>query len=333
MSGAQALATPLDLARRADSLGYHRYWVAEHHGGPMLAGPSPEVLIGPIAALTARIRVGSGGVMLPHYSPLKVAESFSVLAGLFGERIDLGLGRAAGTDPLTTYALQRDRRTAAPDDFPQQLVELLAYLEDTFPEGHSFAHLAQLPGRPEKPEPWLLGSSAQSAIWAAELGLPYAFADFISPGNEAIAADYRRRFQPPERPREPRVAVAAWVLAADTEEEAQRLAASHRMAFKMARRGRPTPGPPPEKALRFLASEGDDPAAPPAGRRAIVGAIDKVRAQVEELAAGYGADEVIVVTITHDHQARRRSYELLAEAFELDGVTALGVAGPSAADR
>src|SRR3954469_2685678 len=146
-TGPDALRNTLDLAQLADRLGFHRYWVAEHHGGAMLAGPSPEVLIGPIAAATSRIRVGSGGVMLPHYSPLKVAESFSVLAGLFGERIDLGLGRASGTDPLTTYALQRDRRTAAPDDFPEQLIELLAYLDDTLPDGHSFKRLAELPGR------------------------------------------------------------------------------------------------------------------------------------------------------------------------------------------
>src|ERR687890_692077 len=126
-TGAEALRNTLDLARAADRLGYHRYWVAEHHGGGMLAGPAPEVLIGPIASVTERIRVGSGGVMLPHYSPLKVAESFSVLAGLFGERIDLGLGRASGTDPMTTFALQRDRRQASPDDFPEQLAELLAY--------------------------------------------------------------------------------------------------------------------------------------------------------------------------------------------------------------
>src|SRR3954464_16065246 len=139
MTGAQALRNTIDLARLADDLGYHRYWVAEHHGGPMLAGPSPEVLIGPIASATQRIRVGSGGVMLPHYSPLKVAETFSVLAGLFPERIDLGLGRAAGTDPLTTSPLQRARRTAMPDDFPDQLVELLAYLEGRFPDDHRFA--------------------------------------------------------------------------------------------------------------------------------------------------------------------------------------------------
>jgi luciferase family oxidoreductase group 1 len=329
-TGAQALRETIDLAQLADRLGFHRYWVAEHHGGPMLAGPSPEVLIGPIASATRRIRVGSGGVMLPHYSPLKVAESFSVLAGLFGERIDLGLGRASGTDPLTQYALQRDRRHAAPDDFPDQLVELLAYLNDTFPAGHRFARLAELPGRPETPEPWLLGSSPQSAIWAGELGLPYAFADFISPGNGAIAADYRARFQPSERHRFPVTAVAAWVLAADDEAEAWRLAASSRMAFKMLRRGRLIAVPPVEKAVRFLESEGEVVGQPPPGRRTIVGAIDKVRAQVEQLADDYGAEEVIVVTITHDHAARRRSYELLAEAFDLpaappppDGVAGL----------
>src|SRR5947209_11541382 len=179
-TGAQALHNTLDLARLADGLGYHRYWVAEHHGGPMLAGPSPEVLIGPIAAATEAIRVGSGGVMLPHYSPLKVAETFTILAALYPDRIDLGLGRAAGTDPLTTFALQRDRRQAAPDDFPQQLAELLAYFEDDLPEDHPFQRLAgTLPGLPALPYVWLLGSSPQSAVWAGELGLPYAFADFI----------------------------------------------------------------------------------------------------------------------------------------------------------
>src|ERR687894_2793551 len=181
-TGPDALADTLALARLADELGYHRYWVAEHHGGPMLAGPAPEVLIGPLAAATRRIRVGSGGVMLPHYSPLKVAETFSLLAGLYPGRIDLGLGRASGTDPMTTYALQRDRRQASPDDFPDQLAELLAYLDDRLPPDHPFQRLgSSLPRLPQKPEPWLLGSSPQSAIWAAELGLPYAFADFINP--------------------------------------------------------------------------------------------------------------------------------------------------------
>jgi luciferase family oxidoreductase group 1 len=317
-TGADAIANTLDLARLADGLGYHRYWVAEHHGGPMLASAAPEVLIGPIAAATEQIRVGSGGVMLPHYSPFKVAEAFSILAALAPGRIDLGLGRASGTDPITTFALQRDRRSASPDDFPQQLVELLGYLEDDLPRDHPFARLAAwLPGRPELPVPWLLGSSPQSAIWAAELGIRYAFADFINPGGAEIAKVYQERFQPVRDLQAPRTAVAAWVLCADTDEEAQRLAASSRMTLMLLRRGELIPVPPPEKAIAFLEREGQPSSGSLPGRRGIIGAPATVAAGVEELASEYGADEVIVVTITHDHAARRRSYELLAEEMGL----------------
>jgi len=317
-SGAQALRNTLDLAQLADRLGYHRYWVAEHHGGPMLAGPSPEVLIGPIAAATERIRVGSGGVMLPHYSPLKVAESFTILAALFPGRIDLGLGRAPGTDQLTMFALQRDRRQAAPDDFPQQLAELLAYFEDDLPEDHPFRHLAKtLPGRPELPVPWLLGSSAQSAIWAGELGLRYAFADFINSDGSQIAKLYRERFAPVRDLGAPRTAVCAWVLCAPADDEAKFLATSSRMSFTMLRRGQLIAVPSPETAVEFLKREGKWPADGIPGRRTIVGSPEKVRAGIETLAEEYQADEVIVVTITHDHAARRRSYELLAEAMDL----------------
>jgi luciferase family oxidoreductase group 1 len=318
-TGAEALRNTVDLAQLADSLGYHRYWVAEHHGGPMLAGPSPEVLIGPIASRTEGIRVGSGGVMLPHYSPLKVAESFTILAGLFPGRIDLGIGRAAGTDPMTTFALQRDRRQAAPDDFQTQLAELLAYLEDALPSDHPFHHLAAtLPGRPELPVPWLLGSSPQSAIWAGELGLPYAFADFINPEGSGIANLYRERFAPVRELKAPRVSVAAWVLCAPTEEEARYLASSSRMTFTLLRRNQLIAVPPPEKAVAFLKREGKDTTGYIPGRRGIIGSPEQVRAQVEELAVSYGADEVILVTITHDHDVRRRSYELVAEAMSLE---------------
>jgi luciferase family oxidoreductase group 1 len=317
-TGAQALHNTIDLARLSDRLGYHRYWVAEHHGGPMLAGPSPEVLIGPIASATEAIRVGSGGVMLPHYSPLKVAESFTILAALYPGRIDLGLGRAAGTDPLTTFALQRDRRQAAPDDFPQQLAELLAYFEDNLPEDHPFRHLAKsLPGRPELPVPWLLGSSPQSAIWAGELGLRYAFADFINPGGAEIARLYRERFSAVRDIAAPRTAVAAWVLCAPTDDEAYRLASSSRMTFTLLRRGQLIPVPPPETAISFLEREGKSVKDYLPGRRGIIGSPEKVRIGIETLASEYQADEVIVVTITHDHQVRRRSYELLAEVMDL----------------
>lgn len=326
-SGQQALRNTIDLAQLADELGYHRYWVAEHHGGPMLAGPSPEALIGPLASATSGIRVGSGGVMLPHYSPLKVAETFSLLAGLFPGRIDLGIGRAAGTDPLTTYALQRDRRQAAPDDFPEQLAELLGYLNGSLPADHPFARLARtLPGRPQAPEPWLLGSSPQSAIWAGELGLPYAFADFINPEGAGIADLYRERFFAARHDQHPpHLAVAAWAICAESEQEARRLAASGRMAFTLLRRGELIPVPPPEKALRFLESEASA-GKPPARRRVILGEPAAVREQLRQLAREYGAEEAIVVCITYDHGARRRSYELLAQAFELEPRAAPGVA-------
>jgi luciferase family oxidoreductase group 1 len=319
-TGADALHNTLDLAKLADTLGYHRYWVAEHHGGPMLSGASPEVLISAIASVTDEIRVGSGGVMLPHYSPFKVAETFTILAALFPDRIDLGLGRAAGTDPLTTFALQRDRRQAAPDDFPQQLSELLAYFDDSLPEDHPFARLAKsLPGRPARPEPWLLGSSPQSAIWAAQLALPYAFADFINPGGGELAASYRRRFatEHPDGNVSSRTAVAVWVVCAETDEEANYLASSSRMTLRLLRQGRLIEVPPPETALEYLRAEGVATTGSLPGRRGIIGSPETVRTKLHEVADEYGADEVIVVTIVHDHAARRRSYELIAAAMDL----------------
>ncbi len=321
-TGADALANTIDLACLVEELGYGRYWVAEHHGMPMLASPSPEVLIASIAARTQHIRVGSGGIMLPHYSPLKVAETFSMLSGLHPGRIDLGLGRAPGTDPQTTVALQRDRRQRAPNDFPEQLAELIDYLEDRFPPEHPLARLARLPGRPERPELWLLGSSPQSAIWAAELGLPYAFADFITPTGGELAQEYRARFSASERLAAPYVAVAVSVICAESDDEAERLAASQRMAIAMLRRGRPIEVPPVDEALTFLTGDGSADVAR-SGRRMIAGSPVTVREGLEHVAAEYGADEVVIVTITHDHGARRRSYELVADAF--------GLAGPAAA--
>jgi len=259
-------------------------------------------------------------VMLPHYSPLKVAEVFSMLSGLHPERIDLGLGRAPGTDPHTMFALQRDRRQGAPDDFPEQLAELLAYLEDDFPESHPFRRLASLlPGGTERPDVWLLGSSPQSALWSAELGLPYAFADFINPTGAPIAERYRTEFVETGRAPAPQLAVGVWAICADTDEEAQRLAASARMAMAMLRRGRLIAVPPPDKAVRFLESEGQALDAMPPGRRTVVGSPARVAEGLREVAEAYGADEVVVVSITYEHDARRRSYELIAEAFDLAG--------------
>jgi luciferase family oxidoreductase group 1 len=320
-NGAQALRNSIDLARFADELGFHRYWVAEHHGTPALACASPEVLIGPIAAATRRIRVGSGGIMLPHYSPLKVAENFSMLAGLYPDRIDLGIGRAAGTDALNAFALQRDRRQASPDDFFDQLNELLAYLWGETPADHAFGRLAKLlPGRPDAPVPHLLGSSPQSGIWAAELGLPYVFADFINAAGTSIAAQYRANFRPsPHGEAGPRVTVAVVAICADTDEEAQRLSLSHRMLLERLHLGQLIPVPSVQRAADYFELQGRSRPTLTVGRRLIVGSPKGVKAEIESVASQYRADEVLAVAILHDHAARRRSYELIAEAFGLTG--------------
>ena len=316
MTAAEALRNTIDLAALADELGFTRYWLAEHHGTVMLAGTSPEILIGPVAAATRHLRVGSGGVMLPHYSPLKVAETFGMLSALYPGRIDLAVGRAAGTDPMTAFALQRDRRHSPPDDFPEQLSELLAYVAGDFPQDHRFARVrsASASSLPHA-ELWLLGSSAQSGVWAAELGLPYAFADFIFPGGAAVARRYRETFRPRPALPAPKVIVAVWALCADTDDEAHRIASSARMAFAHFLAGTPIRVPPVETASQFLAAHPESAQEVNRRRRALIGSPDAVRAGLEAVAEEYGADEIMLVTITYDHAARRRSYQLLAETF------------------
>ena len=302
----EALRNTIELAARADQLGYGRYWLAEHHGTPGLACNSPEVMIGPVASATSRIRVGSGGVMLPHYSPLKVAENFSMLSALFPGRIDLGIGRAPGTSAQIAFALQRDRRQPSPDDFRDQMDELLGY----FSRG-----LREL--RFQSPEVSLLGSSPQSAVWAAELGLPYVFADFINPNGAPLAAYYREHFLPSSGLSKPRISVAVWALCAESDEEALRISASARMMLLLLFRGRLVPVPSVDNALAYLAKEGVPINAVPEGRRIITGSPHRVRASIEAVAEEYGADEVFVVNIVHDPAARLRCYELIARAFEL----------------
>ncbi len=308
-----ALRNTVELAQFAENLGYGRYWVAEHHGTPALACASPEVLIGPIAAATTRIRVGSGGIMLPHYSPLKVAETFSMLSGMFPGRIDLGIGRAAGTSPNIAYALQRDRRQRAPDDFREQLEELLGYFGGTRWSGPPFV----------SPEPYLLGSSPQSAIWAAELGLPYVFADFINAHGAEVVEYYRERFRPSARLKKPYVLVAAWAICAGTDEEALRLSASMRMMMTLLHRGRLIPVPTVEKAQGFLAGEGMEADSMPPGRRLITGSPERVQGALESLSSEYGGvDEVLIVNIMHDHLLRMRSYQLMAEVNQRSAIAA-----------
>jgi luciferase family oxidoreductase group 1 len=316
-TGAQALAHTIDLAKLADALGYERYWMAEHHGITSLACTSPEVLIAAVGAHTARIRLGSGGIMLPHYSAFKVAEVFSTLAGLYPGRIDLGLGRAPGSDQTTAVALQRDRRHHPPDDFIDQMAELLAYFEDRIPADHPFAKLTKLPGSPYTPDVWLLGSSSQSGEWAAQLGLPYAFADFIGGGGAAIAQHYRETFAPSDRLAAPRVVVAVRVICAETDEEALHLGASQQLQLIQLQQGRPQPALPPDQAAKLLGDNGFRLGVAPMGRRLVMGSPETVKAALEKVAAEFGAEEVMALTITYDHDARRRSYELLARAFAL----------------
>jgi luciferase family oxidoreductase group 1 len=301
-SGGQALRHVVDLARLAEASGFHRFWIAEHHATPGLASASPEVLIGAVGMATRTIRLGTGGIMLPHYSPFK----------------DLGVGRAPGSDGRTAYALQRDRRDRAPDDFPQQLAELIAYLDDTMPPDHPFALLGKtLPGRPEAPEPWLLGTSPDSASWAAELGLPYCVADFINPQGAPLASQYRNAYRPnPHRSiSQPKVMAAVWSICAETTAEAERLASSSRMLFRLLHRGQLIAVPSPDEAIRFL--EADQAGTSSRSRRVVLGTPAAVRAELEAIADEYGAGEIMVLNILHDHAARRRSYELLAEAFAL----------------
>ena len=312
---AQAVRNTLDLAQTADRLGFHRYWLAEHHASRSLAGVAPEVLIGPVALATNRIRVGSGGVMLPHYSPFKVAETFSLLSAMAPGRIDLGLGRAPGSDQRTAFALQRDRSKRMASDFPEQLDELTAYLEATMPEDHAFAPLQHLmPTGGGMPELWMLGSSPDSAIWAAERGLPYCFADFINSDGAHLAQHYRRSFRPSARLAEPYVMAATWSIAAPTSHEAERLAAPARMMFAHLVAGTPIPVPPVEEALAWLEA---NPAADRRQRQTVLGTPAEVRRGLDEVAAEYGADELMLVNILPDHAARRRSYALVAAEYGL----------------
>jgi luciferase family oxidoreductase group 1 len=317
-TAADALRNTLDLARHCDALGYDRYWMAEHHASPGLAGAAPEALIGPVALATSRIRVGSGGIMLPHYSPFKVAETFALLSALAPGRIDLGLGRAPGSDQRTAFALQRDRSRRMPvDDFPNNLAETIAYLDGTMPADHAFASLqTTLPTGGGVPEVWLLGSSTDSAIWAAEAGLPYCIADFINSDAVSLAQTYRSRFKP-GRIAAPQLTVATWTIAAPTREEAKRLSLPSVMMFAHLIRGELIAVPSVATAEAWVAENGN----PGRRRRTTLGSPAEVHAQLDEVAALYGADELMLVNILPDHAARVRSYALIAAEYGLAGLS------------
>lgn len=319
---AEALANTIELARLADRLGYTRYWIAEHHAIDALASPAPEILIARVGAETKSIRIGSGGILLPHYSPLKVAEIFRTLHALYPDRIDLGVGRAPGGTPLDSYALRRDRdqeRISSADDFPQQLIELLTFLRGGFPQNHPFGRIKVSPAMPGGPEVWLLGSSLWSASAAAQLGLPYAFAHFIDQEpTRAAVVHYRSHFRPSQECPKPRVILALGVVCADTEPEANRLVSSARLFRRRIRQGDLRLIPTPEEAMRELNERpGSLPVENGEWPRYFAGVADHVRDRLIDMGSVLGVDEMMAVTVVHDHKARMRSYALLAEAFDL----------------
>jgi luciferase family oxidoreductase group 1 len=315
-SAADALARSVELVRLAESLGYRRHWVAEHHNMPGIASSAPPVLIAHLAANSSTIRVGSGGVMLPNHSPLVVAEQFGTLAALHPGRIDLGIGRAPGTDSATAAALRRRPPQEAVDEFPRALGELLGFLGGSFPDGHPYRHIASVPRAEVPPEVWLLGSSDFSAQVAGLLGLPFSFAHHFSAVNTLPAlAAYRRTFRPSDTLERPHAMVAVSVICADDDERARWLAGPARLSFLRLRQGRPQPLPTPEEAAehRFTPMERELIRSWTSSH--VVGGPETVRARLADLLTSTGADEVMVTTIVHGHEDRLRSYELVAKLW------------------
>lgn len=320
-TGTRALHNTLDLARLADRLGYERYWLAEHHNLPNIASSSPEVMIGHVASATERIRVGAGGIMLPNHAPIKVVETFRVLEALHPGRIDLGIGRAPGTDPVTASALRRsrdEREAASADDFPQQFGEMLAFAGEGFPEGHPFRPVIAMPNEVELPPIWLLGSSGYSARAAAQMGLGYAFASHFSPADPTpFMRDYIENFEPSENFRVPSAILAVSVVCGENEEHAEVLASSMKLAWVRLRSGKPSPLPSPEEAMAYVYGPAEQRLAEVYSSMQITGDAESVRARIEQIADHTGADEIMVTTNVYDHSERLRSYERLAEVFEL----------------
>ncbi len=316
----QALRNSIDLAQRAEAWGYERLWVAEHHNMPGIASSAPAVLIGQLAAATSTLRVGSGGVMLPNHAPLVVAEQFGTLEALYPGRIDLGLGRAPGTDQATALALRRTVEALMADDFPEQLLELLAFFRDSWPEGHRYQHIRAVPAAGNQPAIWLLGSSGFSAQVAGLLGLPFAFAHHFSAANTEPALQlYRERFQPSETLAEPYVLLGVAVVGADTEARARYLHRSSLLSVVRMRTGRPGELPSPEEAAAYQFTPGERHMIDGFTSSHLVGDPDSVSAQLDDLLERTGADELMITTNVWDHEERMRSFELVAELGGLAG--------------
>jgi luciferase family oxidoreductase group 1 len=315
---ATALRNSIDLARHADQLGYVRYWLAEHHNLASVASPAPDLMIGQIAAVTKTIRVGSGGVMLPNHAPLVVAERFKMLEALFPGRIDLGLGRAPGTDGATAYALRSRLDAREGDDFLERLHELTLWETRDFPPGHPFNNVVAMPDDSPLPPIWLLGSSDYSSELAAQVGMGYAFAHHFA-SYDAVAAmmTYRTRFKPSGWRATPHGILAVAAVTAETDAEAERLASSMDLNRLRRDRGQYLPLPSPEEALAYPYTDADRASIARNRSRFFVGSPATVMARLQPLLTACHADELMVITAVFDHEARKKSYSLLAEAFGL----------------
>jgi luciferase family oxidoreductase group 1 len=317
-SGPIALRNTLDLARHADRLGFTRYWVAEHHNLPNIASAAPDIMIGQIAAVTERMRVGAGGVMLPNHAPLMVAERFKVLEGLFPGRIDLGLGRAPGTDQITSYALRRRQEVSSDDDFLERFQELILFDNGGFPEGHPFGRIRVMPMDVRLPPIWLLGSSGYSAGLAGTVGAAFSFAQHFADYDPVAAMrSYRERFKPSAWRSEPYAMLAVHVVCADTDTEADRLASTVDLNFVRRQKGEFHPLASPEEAAAYDYSPIDRERIRRNRQRVFVGSPATVRERLAPLIEATQADEVMITTMIHDHAARKRSYELMSKAFAL----------------
>jgi luciferase family oxidoreductase group 1 len=315
-TAAQALHNSLDLAQLADRLGYVRYWVAEHHNLPAIASSAPDIMIGQIAAVTTRMRIGSGGVMLPNHAPLMVAERFKVLEALYPGRIDLGLGRAPGTDPATSYMLRRRQGISEEDDFLERFQELMLLETRGFPEGHPFHKVHAMPSDVPLPPIFLLGSSDYSAQLAGQIGAAFAFAHHFATFDAVEAMRlYRDNFRPSPAHDKPYAILATHVVCADSDAEAERLAATVELNFVRRAKGEYLPLASPEEAAAYNYTPVDKARIAQNRSRLTVGSPATVKARLEPLLAATKADELMVTTMIFDHAARKHSYALLAQAF------------------
>ncbi len=317
-SPAEALRNSLDLAQAVERLGYQRFWVAEHHNMPGIASSSPAVLLAHVASVTSKIRVGSGGVMLPNHAPLAVVEQFGMLEALHPGRVDLGIGRAPGTDALTARALRRSGASHAADDFPEQLVELYGFFRGEFPEGHPYRDVQATPGLGYEPALWLLGSSDYSARASGQLGLPFSFAyHFAADGVMQALAAYRAAFRPVDRLAEPYAMLGVTVVCAESDEHAKWLAAPGALAILRLRSGRPGRYPTPEEAAEYQFTPAEKEFVKSFTASHVVGSPDTVRRGLQAIVDRTGADELMLSTMVSDHAERVRSFELIAEVMDL----------------